>query len=434
MNEFSFVHTADLHLGYQQYGLVERFRDYGDVFAEVADYAIQKDVDFFLISGDIFDDRNINAMTFSQSYEVLEDLVKNDVKVFAIEGNHDKAYYNEGMSWLEALDYQGLLDLIKINSNDYLDILGDFRELEINGSLIRVFGVKYVGARTKELIPKIKKEINLVNRKRENADFCILMMHFGLDDQTEANLGEGYSYDKLLPLKDVVDYLALGHYHIAYEVKEWVFNPGSLEAMKMDEVGYPSGFWYFENNQSELLEVDSKRPFVNIRIDLENHASPGSVLSNVEKEVEKVDFQDFNKKPVVNLVFEGNLRFKRSELPIKESKKFFSNKSIHTNSKIISEREEIDFDDLDISKKKEIEKEVLKDLVRAQRPDLGGGANKITDALVEVKDMAVEGSNDENIIDRLRSCFSELEHCEEEKKEERKEKEDEKTWDWKEAY
>ena len=106
-----FIHTADVHLGYAQYGLHERFVDFGRAFSRVVSYAVEKDVDFVLIAGDLFHKRNINALTYLQAYELLSKL--RDIPVFVIEGNHDLAYFKDRHSWLEALDHQGLITLLK---------------------------------------------------------------------------------------------------------------------------------------------------------------------------------------------------------------------------------------------------------------------------------------------------------------------------------
>jgi|Deesub1362A_J573_1020465.scaffolds.fasta_scaffold00039_42 DNA repair exonuclease SbcCD nuclease subunit len=106
-----FIHTADVHLGYVQYGLHQRFIDFGRAFSQVVSYAIENDVDFVLISGDLFHKRNINALTYLQAYELLSRL--KGIPVFVIEGNHDLAYFKDRHSWLEALDRQGLITLLK---------------------------------------------------------------------------------------------------------------------------------------------------------------------------------------------------------------------------------------------------------------------------------------------------------------------------------
>jgi DNA repair exonuclease SbcCD nuclease subunit len=49
-----FLHISDTHLGYQQYNLKERERDFFNVFQEAIDKAIEKNVDFIIHTGDFF--------------------------------------------------------------------------------------------------------------------------------------------------------------------------------------------------------------------------------------------------------------------------------------------------------------------------------------------------------------------------------------------
>ena len=41
-----FIHTADIHLGYQQYGSRDRFYDFCQVFLTIVERAIEQQVDF----------------------------------------------------------------------------------------------------------------------------------------------------------------------------------------------------------------------------------------------------------------------------------------------------------------------------------------------------------------------------------------------------
>ena len=47
-----FAHLADTHLGYRQYGLFEREKDFYEVFDKVIDKIIEEKVDFVVHSGD----------------------------------------------------------------------------------------------------------------------------------------------------------------------------------------------------------------------------------------------------------------------------------------------------------------------------------------------------------------------------------------------
>ena len=46
-----FIHTADIHLGYQQYGSRDRFYDFCQVFLTIVERAIEQQVDFILLDG-----------------------------------------------------------------------------------------------------------------------------------------------------------------------------------------------------------------------------------------------------------------------------------------------------------------------------------------------------------------------------------------------
>jgi len=50
-----FAHLADSHLGYRQYGLLERENDFYEVFDKTIDKIIESDVDFVIHSGDLFE-------------------------------------------------------------------------------------------------------------------------------------------------------------------------------------------------------------------------------------------------------------------------------------------------------------------------------------------------------------------------------------------
>jgi DNA repair exonuclease SbcCD nuclease subunit len=52
MKPFSFVHVADLHLGYVQYNLETRREDFDKAFREVVDKTIELKPNFMLIAGD----------------------------------------------------------------------------------------------------------------------------------------------------------------------------------------------------------------------------------------------------------------------------------------------------------------------------------------------------------------------------------------------
>jgi exonuclease SbcD len=57
-----FLHMADVHLGYQQYGSQERFDDFSQVFLYIVNQAIERQVDFCLLAGDPFEKRTVDPL------------------------------------------------------------------------------------------------------------------------------------------------------------------------------------------------------------------------------------------------------------------------------------------------------------------------------------------------------------------------------------
>ena len=66
MKAFSFVHAADLHLGYAQYNLDVRRKDFNNVFEELVDKTIALKPDFMILAGDIFEHARPSNSTLKQ--------------------------------------------------------------------------------------------------------------------------------------------------------------------------------------------------------------------------------------------------------------------------------------------------------------------------------------------------------------------------------
>ena len=56
--QLNILHTADTHLGYQQYHKPERKQDFMDAFIQTIEYAINNDIDVYVHAGDLFHDAN----------------------------------------------------------------------------------------------------------------------------------------------------------------------------------------------------------------------------------------------------------------------------------------------------------------------------------------------------------------------------------------
>lgn len=332
----NFIHASDFHLGYAQYGLIERFRDYAQAFQSVIKYAIDHKTEFILISGDLFHKRNINAPTYLQAYKVLMELKERSpsTQVYAIEGNHDLASQQDGKSWLEILNSQGLLKLIRLKKANGVELMGDY--IELDG--VRIFGMKYLGSGTTSIIPQIANEIKQISAA-QGQKYTILMMHFGIEGHGGQETSGELPYSSLMPLKEVVNYLALGHYHTNYEYDGWVFNPGSLEMISMNEYDQPKGFYHVRDSGAKLI-TPMTRPVRRIKLDMSGITTPDELYSKVSSkiEIERTLQQD----ALVELILYGDMGFPKSnvnlehikDLVIKQFKPLWSDvKIIRSNSK-----------------------------------------------------------------------------------------------------
>lgn len=312
----NFLHASDFHLGYAQYGILERFKDYARAFQSVIQYAIDHKVEFILISGDLFHKRNINAPTYEQAYKVLSELkVKSpSTSIYAIEGNHDLALYQDGKSWLEILNSQGLLRLIRLKEANGVKLMGDFVELDS----VRIFGVKYLGSNTISAIPQIADEIKKITAER-GEKYTILMMHFGMEGEIKQDVSGEIPYNSLLPLKEVVNYLALGHYHSQYEYDGWVFNPGSVEMITMNEYDMPKGFYHVREKGAKLI-TPITRPVRRIKLDLSGIPTLEELYSNVQSTLDREKTVQSDKTPLIELLLYGELNFPKFDINLERIK------------------------------------------------------------------------------------------------------------------
>jgi len=332
----NFIHASDFHLGYAQYGLLERFKDYARAFKSVIQYAIDHKAEFILISGDLFHKRNINAPTYEQAYKVLSDLREKSpsTKVYAIEGNHDLASQQDGKSWLEILNSQGLIKLIRLKKANGVELMGDYVELDS----VRIFGMKYLGSGTNSVIPQIAKEIKQISAA-QGQKYTILMMHFGIEGHGGQETSGELPYSSLMPLKDVINYLALGHYHTNYEYDGWLFNPGSLEMISMNEYDQPKGFYHVRDSGAKLI-TPLTRPVRRIKLEMSGVTTPDELYSKVSSKIESE--RTLQQDALVELILYGEMGFPKSnvnlerikDLVIKQFKPLWSDiKIIRSNSK-----------------------------------------------------------------------------------------------------
>ncbi len=88
-------------------------------------------------------------------------------------------------------------------------------------------------------------------------DILHVRLHFGIEGQMK-NV-PGVKYDKIKHLKDRVQYLALGHYHLQFILDDWVYNPGSSEAVCSSDFSFKRGVFLVTISKEDIYKKEVKK-------------------------------------------------------------------------------------------------------------------------------------------------------------------------------
>lgn len=289
MSSFSFIHCGDLHLGHLQFNESKRLQDFAAAFRRVVDYALKERVSFMLVSGDFFHKRAINAETLSQAVELLTPLKEAAIPVIVIEGNHDKALYQDKNSWLWFLNTQKYIYLLAPRFQEGRLVLSLWDENERSGTWldlpggVRIFGLGYLGVTTAS---RLTEALAYLDGSSGQEDiYTILMLHTAVNRLLGTDLG-GIRLEALGGFAGKVNYIALGHIHHRYEIDQWIYNPGSLECVHLDEhaEGNRKGFYHVTVTPSGATAsyIDSPyRSVVRCLVDITDQTSAGEIYERV---------------------------------------------------------------------------------------------------------------------------------------------------------
>ncbi len=327
---FKFLHLSDVHLGCRRYNLEERTRDFFRSWHDViTKHAIPSGVDFMLIAGDFFDRRNIDPQTMNHAMAGLQQLKEAGIPVVAIEGNHDRHDSVSDYSWMRSLSQAGLLKLLEPTRDDESPIaLVPWDEDERAGSYVniagaRIFGTHWYGTTTNVAMTILSDS---VRRARSSEMFNILMLHTDVEGQLNRPNIPALSVEKLKELRTLVDYVALGHTHKRFELDDWAFNPGSLEACTIDEYREERGFYLVEVDDEHKIRARhirdyTQRPFQRLWFDVSNvldaEAVHAGAIEKIKLEARRHDPEtDDAPAPIIELSLRGHLGFKNSLLDL----------------------------------------------------------------------------------------------------------------------
>ena len=257
MKSFSFVHAADLHLGYSQYGLEARREDFEKVFQEIVDKTIELKPDFIIVAGDLFHHARPSNVTLEKAIRNFSRLREAGIPVLTVDGSHDSAPNVVTGTILNPLDSAGLIYHLPRHEGACWK----------KPDCCYVYGVPNFRTRhkTEELLPAFMEQ----NKPTPDPSlFNIFVFHMAIDlPSVKPPYMEAELPPELVP--EGFDYYAGGHVHETYKEKfktGLLVYSGCVETVDYEEAKNAKGFYHVkvDNKGSvspDFIQLESPRKF-----------------------------------------------------------------------------------------------------------------------------------------------------------------------------
>jgi DNA repair exonuclease SbcCD nuclease subunit len=257
MKPFSFVHVADLHLGYTQYNSDARREDFNAAFREVVDKTVELKPEFMLIAGDLFQHARPSNTTLENAITRFRRLRDAGIPVLTVDGSHDSAPNVITSTILNPLDSAGLIRHLPRhegacwrNESCYVYGVPNFRTKQ----------------NTEERLPVFMEE----NKPTPNSSlFNIFVFHMALDIPSVSHPQmEAEARPELFP-KDF-NYYAGGHIHVPNTgsfKKGLLVYSGCTETVSYEDAKIEKGFYHVQVNEKgapklNRIKLETPRRFI----------------------------------------------------------------------------------------------------------------------------------------------------------------------------
>ncbi|MDH5815345.1 MAG: exonuclease SbcCD subunit D [Candidatus Nezhaarchaeota archaeon] len=277
------AHLSDNHLGYRQYGLLEREKDLYTCFEEAITKAIEEHVDMVIHSGDLFHSPNPPPQAYKAVLNALKRLKQRGIPFLYIMGQHDRP---KVQALAPALIFEDMDLLIHVSEKPYVS--GDYSVVGLDYARKQVLKDK-LGS----LKPPVKKNVLLTH--------VLLKEISPLGDISIQELPKGFTY------------YALGDYHIfkTFSVHGSIAAyPGSSEVISLNDLtNMGKGFCFVDLSGDEarvqFQKLESVRPRIVAEVEF------NSVKDFVAKLFSQVT--SMRLKPLIHLTVRG-IGIKRRDL------------------------------------------------------------------------------------------------------------------------
>ncbi len=233
-----FIHCADIHLGSPFTGLQQKNSTIAfhaieatkKAFLTLIETAIEYQVDFVLISGDIYDSSNQHIQEKLFLKEQFQRLAQEGIYTYLIHGNHDYGRFNEEWNndWVKVFKEEVSTEILKTSS----------------GESVAISGFSYD---TRWITESMALQFPMKNAL---VDYHIGMYHG--QTRTSSESSAAYAPFKVSDLeKFYYDYWALGHIHRAMDLDAngKIAYSGTIQGRSFKEIG-EKGFYLITLNKN----------------------------------------------------------------------------------------------------------------------------------------------------------------------------------------
>jgi len=294
-----FVHAADLHLDSPFAGLRETDNDIADflqnatfaAFDNVIKLCIEREVDFLLVAGDVYDgaDRSLRAQLAFR--DGLRKLAKVGIHSYVVHGNHDSL---DG--WASSLEWP---DEAYIFGGTNVESV----PFERNGAVRAI--IHGISFSRRDIRTNLARKFKASDSKAVQ----IGLLH--------CNVGSNTGHEPYAPceIDDLaashMDYWALGHVHsknVLLEENPTVAYPGNTQGRHINEAG-PRGCLYVQISdtkevQTQFIPIDSVR-WTRESVHIEHLDSDERLLNDLESRVERIQSKAEGRPSVCRLTLCG---------------------------------------------------------------------------------------------------------------------------------
>jgi len=235
LRAFKFLHTADLHLGTPFRGLPASIPEafaaalkaaQRSVFKRIVDVAIEQQVDFVTIAGDLFDQSSVSMSVHFELLRGFERLQECGIRVFVSHGNHDPQVSPPPLPWPDNVFVFGTAPRVSSDpvASTHVDLGADTR--------VQISGFTYPSADFSEaMAPRFQRQAD--------AQFAIGLYHGNVGSFASHAAYCAATVDELA--RQNFDFWGLGHIHqpqILRDHSPTVVYPGNPQGRHIREDGW----------------------------------------------------------------------------------------------------------------------------------------------------------------------------------------------------